>query len=50
MRGRFGGHMLKTITTNIDRQWTPYIEVNLIHEFLSDGSITADKPNYFGLH
>jgi len=46
LRGRFGGRMLKTITTNIDRQWTPYIEANLLHEFLSDGSITASNVRF----
>ncbi|WP_052185270.1 autotransporter outer membrane beta-barrel domain-containing protein [Methylotenera versatilis] len=46
LRGRFGGRVLKTITTNIDRQWTPYVEANLLHEFLSDGSITASNVRF----
>lgn len=46
LRGRFGGRVLKTITTDIDRQWTPYIEANLLHEFLSDGSITASNVRF----
>lgn len=46
LRGRFGGRMLKTITTNIDRQWTPYLEANLLHEFLSDGSVLASNVRF----
>jgi outer membrane autotransporter protein len=46
LRGRFGGRVLKTLTTNTDRQWTPYIEANLLHEFLSDGSVTASNVRF----
>jgi outer membrane autotransporter protein len=41
LRGRFGGRIQKIFGANTTRAWLPYVEANLLHEFLGDGSIRA---------
>jgi fibronectin-binding autotransporter adhesin len=46
LRGRFGGRIQQIFDKNTDRSWLPFIEANLIHEFLSDGSINASGVEF----
>ncbi|MNJ98658.1 putative autotransporter precursor [compost metagenome] len=41
LRGRLGGRMLKTYDINTNRKWSPFVEANLLHEFLRNGNIRA---------
>ena len=46
LRGRFGGRIQQIFDKNTDRAWSPFIEANLIHEFLGDGSINASGVEF----
>lgn len=46
LRGRFGGRLQKTFDANTTRAWSPYIEANLLHEFLDGGSIHAGNVSF----
>ena len=46
LRGRFGGRLQKTFDANTTRAWSPYVEANLLHEFLGGGSIRAGNVSF----
>jgi outer membrane autotransporter protein len=46
LRGRFGGRIQKTFDANTTRAWAPYMEANVLHEFLADGSIRASDVSF----
>ena len=41
LRGRFGARIQQNLNVGTTRAWSPYVEANLLHEFLGDGSIRA---------
>lgn len=46
LRGRFGGRLQKTFDANTKHAWSPFVEANLLHEFLGDGSIRAGNISF----
>jgi outer membrane autotransporter protein len=46
LRGRFGSRIQKTFDANTTRAWSPYVEANLLHEFLGDRSILASDVTF----
>ena len=46
LRGRFGGRIQKTFSVNTTGAWSPYVEANLLHEFLGAGSIRASDVTF----
>lgn len=45
LRGRLGGRVQKTYETK-DQQWSPFVEINVIREFLKGGRIKASGVGF----
>lgn len=46
LRGRIGSRIQKTFNANTVRSWSPFLEANLLHEFLAAGSIRASDVDF----